>query len=72
MTEYHFVITATWPERNSAAAIRTEDGVLNVPSGATRQDIYRAAREHLYRQGVPRHANTLFYTAEPNRIGGGR
>ncbi|MGW6971704.1 hypothetical protein [Streptomyces sp. NPDC054952] len=62
---HHWLLTLELPGR----AALTQDGTWTPPAGMTRQDAYLAIRRSIAGEHPEMaHANTVFFSIEPNRL----
>jgi hypothetical protein len=68
MTEYLVILTVEYPEGHRGMGQTTITRVAQVKPAATRLELYNWARSELPAQ--VRDGATVFFSAEPNQLGG--
>ncbi len=69
MNRYMWVITVQWP-RGGGFGNATFSNTVDVPTGASRLDIYTQVCELAKRETRTNNLNVLFFSLEPDRLNG--
>jgi hypothetical protein len=69
--EFHFIITLLFPGPKNGLGYLTRGGTVSARPGQTRQDLYNQVWSYLretVRDVDISHANTVFFSLEPNEL----